>query len=271
MRFQNRSLQVLLLFQFLLLCSLCPAQTAAPRVFLLDPATLLKVRVQCQADEISIRPAFKKLIKDADKLLGEAPVSVMEKSQVPPSGDKHDYISLARYYWPDPKKTDGLPYIRRDGETNPEVNTLPDHGNLGRTANAVHTLALASYLTGRDSYAEHAARFIRTWFLDSATKMNPNLNFAQGVKGKYAGRPSGVIDARGFAQIVDGVGMLAGYEGWSADDQQNLVRWFDQYLDWLLTSANGKGEAEAMNNHGVWYDVQASSIALFVGKRITTA
>jgi hypothetical protein len=97
--------------------------------------------------------------------------------------------------------------------------------------------------------------------------MNPNLNFAQGVKGKDAGRPSGVIDARGLAQVVDGVGMLAGYKGWSTEDQQKLVRWFEQYLDWFLTSTNGKGEAKATNNHGVWYDVQVSSIALFEGKR----
>lgn len=252
--------------QILLLCSLSPAQTVAPRVFLVDPATLANVRSACLTDDVSIRPAFKKLIKDADKLLNAVPVSVMEKSQVPPSGDKHDYMSLGRYFWPDPNKPDGLPYLNRDGESNPEANTLPDHGNLARMASTVSTLSLAYHLSGNDSYAGQAARFLRTWFLDPATKMNPNLNFAQGVKGKNAGRPAGVIDSRGLAQVVDGIGLLAGYKGWSADDQQNLVRWFDQYLDWLLTSPNGKGEAKATNNHGVWYDVQASSIALFVGR-----
>jgi hypothetical protein len=208
-----------------------------------------------------------KLLKDANKLLDTAPVSVMEKSQVPPSGDKHDYMSLAAYWWPDSTKPGGVPYLRRDGERNPEINAVPDHGNLERLASTVHTLALAYFLTGKDTYAEHAVRFIRTWFLDPSTRMNPNLSFAQAVRGANTGRSAGVLDARRFAQIVDGVGMLSGYIGWAAEDQQNLIQWFDKYLDWLLTSTNGKGEAKAGNNHGVWYDVQASSIALLVGKR----
>ena len=267
MKLRLRRLQAISLLQFLLLYSLSPAQTKTLRVFLADPATLSAVRSACMANEPSFRPAFKRLIKDADKLLDAAPVSVMEKSQVPPSGDKHDYLSLGRYFWPDPEKPDGLPYINRDGETNPEAATLPDHGNLSRMVSAVHTLALAYFMTGKDSYAEHASRFVRTWFLDSATRMNPNMNFAQGVKGKVAGRTSGVLDARAFARVIDGVGMLAGYRGWSDKDQQRLTQWFNQYLDWMLTSKNGMGEAKSTNNHGVWYDVQASSIALFVGNQ----
>ncbi|MCX6142445.1 MAG: alginate lyase family protein [Ignavibacteriales bacterium] len=248
------------------LVSLCSAQTGVPRVFLLDPPTLVKVRAACVADDALVRPALKRLVKDADKLLDENPVSVMEKPQFPPSGDKHDYMSLARYYWSDPKKPDGLPYISRDGETNPEINTVPDHANLARMVSAVHTLAVAYCLTGTELYAQHAAKFIRTWFLDTATRMNPNLNFAQGVKGLDAGRPSGLIDSRGLAQVVDGIGLLAGSKEWTAEDQNRMVEWFSQYLEWLLTSKNGVGESMAANNHGVFYDVQAGTIAAFVGK-----
>ena len=246
--------------------SLCSAQTGLPRVFLLDPATMVRVRTACLANEATVQPELKQLRKDAEKLLKETPVSVMEKTQLPPSGDKHDYLSLARYYWPDPKKPDGLPYISRDGETNPEINTIPDHGHLGRMVSIVHTLAVAYYLTGNESYAEHAAKFVRTWFLDTATRMNPNLNFAQGAKGVDAGRPSGLIDSRGLAQVVDGIGLLAGYKGWTAEHQKGMVQWFSQYLEWLLTSKNGLGESAASNNHGVFFDVQAATIAMFVGK-----
>ena len=244
----------------------CNAQAGLPRVFLLDPATMVGVREACLAYDGTVRPALKRLIKEADKLRDAAPVSVMEKTQLPPSGDKHDYMSLARYYWSDPKKPDGLPYISRDGEVNPEINTIPDHGNLGHMVNVVHTLAFAYYVTGNESYAKHAAKFLQTWFLDTATRMNPNFNFAQGVKGLDAGRPSGLIDSRGLAQVVDGIGLLAGYKGWTADDQRGVVQWFSQYLEWLLKSKNGVGEARASNNHGVFYDVQAGAIAMFVGK-----
>jgi hypothetical protein len=246
--------------------SLTSAQTGLPKVFLMDPATLVNVRAACSENEPPVRSAFKRLVNDAEKLLATAPVSVMEKSQIPPSGDRHDYMSLARYYWPDPAKPDGLPYISRDGEVNPEINTIPDHGNLGRMTSAVPTLALAYYLTGKESYAAHAAKFLRTWFLDTATRMNPNFNFAQGVKGLNSGRPWGLIDSRGLAQVVDGIGLLAGYKGWTNEDQRGMVQWFTQYLEWLLTSQNGLGEAKASNNHGVFFDVQAGSIAMFVGR-----
>ena len=246
--------------------SFCFAQTPLPKVFLVDPGTIARVRAACLANDATVRPALVRLIKDADKLLDAAPVSVMEKTQIPPSSDKHDYMSLARYYWPDPKKPGGLPYINRDGETNPEINTIPDHGNLGQMVSAVHTLAFAYYLTGNESYAKHAARFLRTWFLDTATRMNPNLNFAQAVKGLDTGRPWGLIDSRGLAHVVDGIGLLAGYKGWTAEDQNSMVRWFSQYLEWLLTSKNGLGESRASNNHGVFYDIQAGAIAMFVGK-----
>ena len=246
--------------------SLCSAQTGLPRIFLLDPATMVRVRAACLANDATVQPALKQLRKDAEKLLKEMPVSVMEKNQLPPSGDKHDYMSLARYYWPDPKKPDGLPYINRDGDTNPEINTIPDHGYLGHMVNVVHTLAVAYYLTGNEAYAEHAAKFIRTWFLDAATRMNPNLNFAQAVKGLDEGRSWGLIDSRGLAQVVDGIGLLAGHKGWTLEDQKSMVQWFSQYLEWLLTSKNGVDESWAENNHGVFYDVQAGTIAMFVGK-----
>ena len=67
----------------------------------------------------------------------------MDKTITPPSGDKHDYMSQAPYWWPDPAKADGRPYIRRDGQRNPEINRLTDHDNLGRLTSAVATLGLA--------------------------------------------------------------------------------------------------------------------------------
>ena len=61
-------------------------------------------------------PVVKRLLRDSEKALDVKPQSVTDKEQVPPSGDKHDYMTQAPYWWPDPKKPNGLPYIRRDGE-----------------------------------------------------------------------------------------------------------------------------------------------------------
>ena len=255
-----------MLSQFVLFFAFAQTQKA-PRVFLSNPAVLANVRTACLDDAQEFRLPLKQLIKDAEKALTVAPVSVMEKSQVPPSGDKHDYMSLARYYWPDPKKADGLPYISRDGEVNPEIYEMNDYQNQGAMVSAVSTLALAYYLTGEDRYAGHAVRLVRTWFVDSSTHMNPNFNFAQGVKGASPGRPSGLIESRGLTQVIDAIGLLGSYKGWTDEDQRHMVDWFDQFLTWMQTSRLGQAEAKSTNNHGVWYDVQVASMALFVGKR----
>src|SRR5438445_13657831 len=117
-------------------------------------------------------PALEQLRKDADEALLQKSLSVLNKSMSPPSGDKHDYMSLAPYWWPDPNKPNGLPYIRRDGETNPEIEQVQDHKNFGTLMSTSHTLALAYYLFRDQRYASHATELLRGWFLDPATRMN---------------------------------------------------------------------------------------------------
>ena len=81
----------------------------------------------------------------------------MEKKHLPPSGNKHDYMSLAPYHWPDPSKPDGLPYIRKDGETNPEVREYKDKEYMPKLCAMVHTLGLAYFFFRKRNLC--AARF----------------------------------------------------------------------------------------------------------------
>jgi hypothetical protein len=232
-----------------------------------DAKTLAKVKSAIKCGDKKYTAALKQLIYDADTSLIIPPVSVMEKTQMPASGNKHDYMSLARYFWPDTTKASGLPYTERDGVVNPEIYSITDYNNFNRMLAAVHTLGLAYYFTGNEKYAEHATLMLRTWFLDTGTKMNPNLNFCQAIKGINDGRPTGLIETREIALAGDAAGLLAGSKAWTAQDDEGLKKWFSEYLNWLLESPNGKGESKALNNHGVWFDVQITSVALFAGRK----
>jgi len=239
----------------------------AQPVILYTAADLNAVTDAVRSGDKDARVLVEKLLKRGDRILRRAPGSVTEKETVPPSGDKRDYMSLSRYWWPDPSKPDGKPYIRRDGETNPEIERIQDHRYLNETVQAVQILALSHYFSGKPVYAEKAADFLRTWFLDDSTRMNPNLNYAQSVPGRTEGRSWGIIDSRRLASLVDAVRILPTSSEWKSGDQDNLRKWFSDYYSWLRNSPNGKEEERAANNHGTWYDVQAGAIALYLGKR----
>lgn len=238
----------------------------APRVFTLRAETLLRNREELRAGSVRLQPAYDELLAEARESLEAGPFTVMDKERLPPSGDKHDYVSYGPYWWPDPDQPDGLPYIRRDGERNPASQSLAesDRQRLGAMMDAVETLGLAYFFTEDERYAEHATDLLRVWFLDPATRMNPHLEYGQSIPGITDGRGIGIIDTRGLSDVVDAIGMIAPSDHWTEADQQGMRAWFGEYLGWLVNSEKGQDEREYFNNHGTWWDVQATAMALFV-------
>jgi hypothetical protein len=243
------------------------AQSKLPEIFLTDAATLLSARQEYAKGGGEFKQAIDALLRDGSKALKAPYASVMDKPEAPPSGDKHDYMSVAPYWWPDTTKPSGTPYIRRDGEVNPEHDIIGDRIRLGQMMGDVRTLGLAYYLTGDEAYASNAIGRLRVWFLDPATRMNPNLKYAQSIKGVVEGRGIGIIDAHGLRDVVDAMQLLKDSKSWTNEIDRGLRDWFTSYLQWLLESSNGKEESAAKNNHGTTYDVQVSTIALYLGKR----
>lgn len=237
-----------------------------PQLLMIDSAHVARVRDSLSRGETQFKPALAALEADANHALTVAPVSVMHKDVLPPSGNKHDYMSQAPYWWPDPSKPNGRPYIRRDGQRNPAIDRITDRENLERLTDAVSTLALAFHFTDREVYAYHAARLVRVWFLDAATRMNPDLQFAQGIPGVAAGRSAGIIETRFLPTIIDGVTLLQRSSVWSAADREAFKKWMRAFLLWLVESAYGQEELKRGNNQETWYDVQVVALALYTGQ-----
>lgn len=232
------------------------------RTFTLRPDDLDTIKAALTTDP-AIAAAYRDLIARADKALAARPASVMDKRSIPVSGDRHDYVSLARYWWPNPANPKGA-YVRRDGDTNPDISSNRfDRAALSRMTRDADTLALAFYYSGEHKYAAGAARAIRTWFLDPATAMNPNMNFAQAVPGVSSGRPAGVLDGASFITVIDAAGLIAPSGALTQAETTALESWFGRYVEWMLKSPNGQAEGKASNNHGLWYDAQVARFALF--------
>lgn len=242
------------------------AATGTVQTVILDSDNLMKAKSRLQSNDPAVVPAFNTLIREADRALTSGTVSVVEKELTPSSGDKHDYMSLAPYWWPNPNKPNGLPYIRRDGEINPERDQTSDRKRLDNMVQTVKTLSLSYFFTGREEYAAHATKMLFVWFLDPATKMNPNLRYAQAIPGRSSGRAAGIIETHILPELIDAAAMLNRSKNWDQSNQRALQDWFNAYLIWLLESPEGGAEATAKNNHGSWYDVQVLSYALFTGK-----
>jgi hypothetical protein len=243
-----------------------PDRPAAPKVVSSDPAELAAIKVRLAKDAGPLRPALDKVIASADKALKQGPLSVLDRKKSVDGAGAHDYVSFAPYFWPDPARPDGLPYVRKDGKHNDELVRHGDRVNFGAVKHAAHALALGYYFTGKAQYADHAARLLRTWFLDPKTRMNPNLQHAQAIPGGVSGRAAGLIEFRDMPQLVDALGLLEASPAWTEADRKAMRQWLGEYYTWLITSPIGKGEARATNNHGTWYDVQAMALALYLGK-----
>ena len=178
------------------------------------------------------------------------------------AGGIHDYYSNGDYWWPNPDTPDGLPYIQRDGETNPE-NFNGHRIILRQMRTNVVFLSSAYVLTKEERYAERAIQHLKEFFLDEKTYMAPHLSYAQAILGICEGRGIGIIDTLHLVDVVFAVERLKDSSYMTDEIYMGLKKWFARYLGWMLTDANGIQEMNKDNNHGVCFFVQAAAFARF--------
>lgn len=208
------------------------------------------------------------LAAELKKALATPIRTVVDKPKPSPTGDAHDYLSYARYWWPDPTKPDGLPYVQRDGHHNHEQVEAGDNSRLARFCQIVPTLALGWTTGHREDCARRAGEWIRAWLLAPETRMKPSLDYSQVRLGHSGNRgsASGVLDGRGLAFVADAVRLLQDSPALTTDEERAVKAWFEDYFRWLTTAKNAQHEHAAKNNHGTWFLVQAAGIALYLGR-----
>lgn len=200
-------------------------------------------------------------LQRAEAALDSVPVTVTATRAERSAGGIHDFYSEGDYWWANPQDPEG-PFVRRDGETNPDNFTAHRHAMI-RFSQLVGDLTSAWVLTGDKKYTDAAMRHIRAWFINQETMMNPNLLYAQAIKGIATGRGIGIIDTIHLIEVVQSLRLMeAG--GIIEEKELKVVHlWFSDYLTWISTHRYGINEMEAKNNHGTCWAMQAAAFALF--------
>jgi len=232
----------------------------------LNEERLEKVKELIEKKDSYFVQAYDQLIAEADDELSKTTNPVTNKTQVPPSGDKHDYMSIAPYRWPNPDTEAGFPWIVKDGEINPMTrgdNT--DKVRLSGMFDALSKLSMAYYFSDDLKYADKASSIIKIWFIDEATKVNPNINFGQGIPGEVEGRRAGIIEWRSISTVINTIQLLGSKGLWSEDELKVLNTWLSKYYTWLKTSQLGIDNDNGLQNHSTCYDYQMVGLARYLG------
>ncbi len=204
-----------------------------------------------------------RVLNAAAGFLNNEPITVTAAVCPRSAGGPHDFYSEGDYWWPNPNDPDG-PYIQRDGMTNPE-NFVEHRHAMIRFSIHVGTLTCAYKLTGDSKFSDAAIKHLRAWFIDDATKMNPNLQYAQAIKGITKGRGIGIIDTVHLVEVARSAQFLEQAGILNGTDLAGVKKWFADYLHWLTTHANGLDEMKAKNNHGTCFVMQEAAFAAFAG------
>ena len=205
-----------------------------------------------------------RVLNAANQYLKEKPVTITSSRSPRSAGGLHDFFSEGDYWWPDPNNPDG-PYIQRDGMTNPD-NFVEHRRAMMRLSVQVPALVAAWKITSKRAYTDKAVEHLRAWFIDEETRMNPSLNYAQAIKGRFTGRGIGIIDTIHLVEIARAVEVLEESRGISPNDLAGVKRWFADYLRWMTTHQYGIDEREARNNHGTCWVMQVAAFARLTGE-----
>lgn len=278
----NRILVAAAFFFFINILSACSAVSKTglkkkhdkrPAVSVWNYDHMLVVQNSLDKGENTYRKPYNKLIHEAEQILGERATSVVDKPdyKVAKSGDKHDFISVSKYCWPNPNTADGMPWVYIDGIINVENFSKDDAVRQDKMCDNVAKLCIAYFFSRDNRFAEKAQELARVWFIEPSTRMNPNLTYAQVIPGtdNDMGHPPGIIFGRVYINFLSGLSLIKSSPAYTKDFEDGIKKWFGEYSHWLTTSDAGIVESKFPNNHSIAYDEQLLASALFTGDEAT--
>jgi hypothetical protein len=237
------------------------------RSFLATLVFLSSLHLVCAADDLAVIVAKidqHRILNLAAKAMEMKPPAITDEIATNSAGGPHDFFSQADYAWPNPTNKTGLPYVDRDGESNPNIFTYHRMA-MRNMKDAVAALAAAYAITGDDKYPRKASQFIQVFFLNPKTRMNPNLQYAQAVLGSSTGRSYGIIDTLHLAELAVAIPYLEKSPAFDPVIDVGLKQWFTDYTHWIMTSKPGINEMDNANNHSIACFVQLAAFARYTG------
>lgn len=261
---EKKTLLSILTIFFFISCA-----TTNPDVFIVNYKTLQHNKIAVEKGNEKLIVAQKELIKEANEILKKGELySVTYKKQIPPSQSKHDYYSIAPYWWPDERQPNGSPYIRKDGKVNPESREITDSYMVGNISGDVYKLGLAYFYTENEKYVEWVNQLIDVFFINEDTKMNPNFKFSQLIKGRSRSEGGSItIGSVSFIRLIEGVQLVKDAKTFDKQKYELLKKWFADFTNWMENNKTPSVESKAKNNIGVYYTAQVIAFNMFIGNK----
>ena len=206
---------------------------------------------------------YHRVLAAADAFLLADPVTIVTARCPRSAGGAHDFYSEGDYWW-QIQRDCHLSYVRRDGFSNP-ANFSYHRQLLTRLSIQVAALTAAWKITGDFKYARHATLHLAAWFVDPRFSMSPNLRFAQAIPGIATGRSIGIVDTIHLVEVSLAIRVLRSSSIQLKPILDQIVSWFDSYLDWLTKDTFARAEENRTNNLSTSWMLQVAAFSLLVG------
>jgi hypothetical protein len=214
----------------------------------------------------------------------------VNKVSMPPSGDKHDYMSIIQYAYACTDSCDpatdcsfwnfgyghiridmtvlgcdtatGLPWYIHDGYFNPAANdeANSDHSALKGLMSKVYDLSLSNFFLGNAEHGALASKLLYAWFVDKETLMNPNMKYANTIPGRSPASPAIIQMTTYGAKFFESIRLLEFTGALDPAFSATFRAWVMEWVRWATDSSAPllewpHGDYISDNNHGMYYDV----------------